>query len=67
LAGIPRKHPFFAHPPVEFVRTKLNRANMAAGTMKLSGRGQRLDSEDAGNPPKNEKIAILAVWEKVRS
>jgi hypothetical protein len=40
---------------------------MAAGTMKLSGRGQRLDSEDAGNPPKNEKIAILAVWEKVRS
>ena len=54
-------------PPVEFARTKLNRANMAAGTMMLSGHGQRLDSEDAGNPPQNEEIAILAVRERARS
>jgi hypothetical protein len=27
----------------------------------LSGHGQRLDSEDVGNPPQNDEIAILAV------
>lgn len=34
---------------------------MAAGMMMLSGHGQRLDSEDAGNPPQTEKIAKLAI------
>jgi hypothetical protein len=54
-------------PPVEFARTKLNRANMAAGTKMLSGHGQRLDLEDAGNPPQNKEIAILAVRKQARS
>lgn len=27
----------------------------------LTGRGQRLNSEDAGNPPQNEEIAMLAI------
>lgn len=27
----------------------------------LSGQGQRLDTEDAGNHPQTEEIAILAV------
>jgi hypothetical protein len=29
--------------------------------MMLYGHGQRLESEDAGNPPQNEEISILAV------
>lgn len=52
----------FEHiPPVEFVRTKLNRANMATGTMMLSGYGQRPNPEDEGNPPRMQRIVVLAV------
>lgn len=57
----------FEHiPPVEFIRTKLNRANMAAGTMTLSGYGQRPNPEDEGNPPKMQRIAVLAIREQAR-
>jgi hypothetical protein len=40
---------------------------MAAGTKMLSGHGQRLDSEDAGNPPQKKEIADSAVREQARS
>lgn len=33
----------------------------------LSGHGQRLDSEAAGNPPQNKEIFILAVWAQALS
>lgn len=40
---------------------------MAAGTMMVSGYGRNLNPEDAGNPPKTQKIAVLAFWVQARS
>jgi hypothetical protein len=54
-------------PSVEFVISKLNRANMAAGTTMQLGQSQRLNLEDAGNPPHRLKIAYLAILEQTRS
>lgn len=47
--------------PVEFTDTKLNRANMAAGTKILTGLGQHGSLEGFKNPQQNLEIAFTAI------
>jgi hypothetical protein len=49
--------------PVEFVATKFNRANMAAGTM-MTGYSQHQLLEELNTPPKPLKIAerVAGAW-----